>query len=393
MLQNLFGAINFIDWFSFLNIDITAQGVTMPLSEWVAQYACVQTNYVMTIAGLIAIGILLLKRIKKWWWYAFFAILTIVSITSVGMHTANYGEFQSGVLTTKLVGSYVDMSFTILTAWAGVCCFIFEFCDKRFKKPFAIGISGWTAVVILTLTIEVFIFKDRPLFILGGGAAMDGAKGGFSVAEICCFLTALPVVPITIINAKKIDRTEVGLVGFVISIFVVGFLVSNLYGDNQINSLLLGNIHTHSIWHILNGLGALTVVFWIDYRTLKQIAEGSIPQPKGKRSFKVVITESHSKKIKPQLSEQELLYKNQKKETNNWGIIIGFLALYIILSLTATAAGAIKGARGDYAQYDYSEFQFLITAAIIFVGLALLSIYPIIQLKKSVERIKNTKCI
>ncbi len=389
MLQNFLGAINFIDWFSFLNIDITAQGVTMPLSEWVDHYACVQTNYAMTIAGIIAIGILFIKRIKKWWWYAFIAILTIVTITSVGMHTANYGEFQSGVLTTKLVGSYVDMTFTILTAWAGVCCFIFEFCGKKFKKPFAIGVSSWTAIIILTLTIEVFIFKDRPLFILGGGAAMDGAEGGFSIAEICCFLTALPVVPITIINAKKIDRSEVGLVGFVISIFVVGFLVSNLYGDNEVNSLFLGNLHTHSLWHILNGMGGLTLVFWIDYRTLKQIAEGSIPPPKGKRSFKVVMVENKPKKTKPQLSEEQIIYKNQKKEASNWGLIIGFLALYIILAFTATVIGAVKGARGDYSQYDYSQFQFLITAAIIFVGLGLMSIYPIIKLDKAVKKLKN----
>lgn len=387
MLSSFLSAINFIDWFSFLNIDVTAQGVTMPLSEWVAQYACVQTNYVMTIAGLIAIGILAIKRIKKWWWYVFFAILTIVSITSVGMHTANYGEFESGVLTTKLVGSYVDMSFTIFTAWSGVCCFIFEFCDKKFKKPFALAITSWTTLVILTLTIEVFVFKDRPLFILGGGAAMDGAKGGFSIAEICCFLTALPIVPISVINAKKLDKTEVGLVGFVISIFVIGFLVSNLFGDNQINSLLLGNVHTHSIWHILNGLGALTLVFWIDYRNFKDIAEGKIATP-GIKSYTLLKDTKTKEEAKEVLAASE--NENfKRKELNNWTIITGLVYLYVLVSLIGTIVGFVKGMAGDYAQYNFSPYQFSITCAILFVGLNIIGVFTVIKLVKIIKGYKK----
>ena len=44
----------------------------------------------------------------KWYWYVFIMLYMIMSVTSVGMHTANYGEFQPGVLTTKLLAKHVD---------------------------------------------------------------------------------------------------------------------------------------------------------------------------------------------------------------------------------------------------------------------------------------------
>ena len=105
--------LNFIDWPSFK--DIVLEGGTT-LAEYCAQYAAVQTNWVYTLAAFICIAIMLIKKNKKWYWYVFILLYMFMSVTSVGMHTANYGEFQPGVLTTKLLASYIDMSFTELVA-------------------------------------------------------------------------------------------------------------------------------------------------------------------------------------------------------------------------------------------------------------------------------------
>ena len=123
--------LNFIDWPSFKEI-ILEGGTT--LAEYCAQYAAVQTNWVYTLAAIIAIATLLIKKNKKWYWYIFILLYMVMSVTSVGMHTANYGEFQPGVLTTKLLASYIDMSFTELVAWSGVCCFALEFYQKAEEK-------------------------------------------------------------------------------------------------------------------------------------------------------------------------------------------------------------------------------------------------------------------
>lgn len=391
MLDFILSAINFIDWFSFLNFDVTIQGVTLPLSEWCAQYSCVQTNYVMTLGGLFSIIILLIKRNKKWWWYTFFAILTVTSITSVGMHTANYGEFESGVITTKLVGSYIDMSFTIFTAWAGVCCFIFEFCENKNKRPFAFSITAWTAVVILALTIETFVFKDRPLFIFGGGKAMDGASGGMSLAELSCFLTAFPLLFIVIFNAKKLDKTELGIVSFVIAIFVVGLAVSNVYGDNQINSMFLGNIHTHSMYHILNGMGTFTAVIWVDYRTQKQLSAAK-EDKFAKLNQKMLLNDFA---LKPEIvnelaaDEVEYIVDKSKKNLRSWKIVasiaIGYIALTLILGIIA----AIKGAAGAYSDFSYDKFHFLYVTIIMLAGLLLISPVILFNYYKAKKAYKN----
>ena len=109
--------LNFIDWVSFKDIAVDAiADTTTTLGEYCAQYAAVQTNWVYTIAAIVGIAILLMKKNKKWYWYVFLLLYMFMSVTSVGMHTANYGEFMPGVLTTKLLSSYVDMSFTELVA-------------------------------------------------------------------------------------------------------------------------------------------------------------------------------------------------------------------------------------------------------------------------------------
>ena len=78
--------LNFIDWPSFK--DIVLEGGTT-LAEYCAQYAAVQTNWVYTLAAFIAIATLLIKKNKKWYWYVFIMLYMIMSVTSVGMHTAN----------------------------------------------------------------------------------------------------------------------------------------------------------------------------------------------------------------------------------------------------------------------------------------------------------------
>lgn len=374
MLFNILAKINVIDWFSLFNIDVTVQGETMPLSEWCAQYSCVQTNFVMTLAGIFSIILLMIKKNKKWWWYVFFTIFTITSITSVGMHTANYGEFESGVLTTKLLGSYIDMGFCLLIAWSAVCCFIYEFCDLKHRRPFTTAITLWTILTILTLTIEVFVFKDRPLFIFGGGKAMDGASGGFSIAEFTCFLIAFPIIPIVIFNTKTIDKTEFRYISFVISIFLIAAIVSNLYGDNQINSFMYGNLHTHSLYHILNGLGTLTVVFWIDYRTFKQ-SQNIVDREK----YIAILSDN----------EIENIIKISKKDVKSWAICTGITYFYVLLTFMLSIIAAIKGATGFYSDFNFSKYHFLIICLILFIGLNIIGLFVVKKSKDYYKIYKN----
>ncbi len=258
-------SINFIDWVAFKDILVDA---TTTLGEYCAQYAAVQTNWVYTLAGIIGIIVLLLKKNKKWYWYGFLIIYTIMSVTSVGMHTANYGEFEPGVLTTKLLASYVDMSFTELVAWSGVSCFALEFYEnnKKLRNKFLAFETIIMVIVIAVLTYEVFVLHDRPLYIGGGGAPMDGKTGGLSLAEFGCFITALPILYILFTNFKTMEKNEKSLFLLLIGTFVVAFIITSLWGDNEINSFALGNIHGHSLWHILGGLAELEVVIWVDQR-------------------------------------------------------------------------------------------------------------------------------
>lgn len=147
--------MNFVNWYELKDIFVDAN---MTLAEYCGQYAAVQTNWVYTIAALLGIVVLAVKGNKKWYWYIFLSIVAVMSFTSVGMHTANYGEFQRGVLTTKLVASYVDMTFTELMAWSGVCCFVMEFySDSKKRRNVFLSLETILAVaVIAILTYEVF---------------------------------------------------------------------------------------------------------------------------------------------------------------------------------------------------------------------------------------------
>ncbi len=245
--------------------------------EYCAQYSAVMTNWVYTMGGIAALLILFIRGNKKWYWYMFFAIVTVMSVTSVGMHTANYGEFARYTMTTKLLGSFVDMTFTELTVWAGVLCFTFEFYETRpkLKKQITAGVSIWTAIVILVLIFEVFVINNRFLWIGGRGPDglpfdMGGDHGGLSLAELGCFITGLPLVYVLAANFRKIEKRERRLLTVMLSIFLISFIITIPWGDNEINSLAQGNFQGHSLWHMLNAVGTLVAAFWADMRTTAQ---------------------------------------------------------------------------------------------------------------------------
>ena len=198
------------------------------------------------------------------------------------MHTANYGEFVRGEMTTKLFMSYIDMSLTEYVAWSGVCCFAFEFYEAQKKKRnvFLIVETVIMAIVIGTLTYEVFVLHDRPLYLskefftTGVAPAMDGKTGGLSIAEFGCFLTALPSLYLLIANFRKMEGNEKALLLLVIGTFLVAFIDTSIWGDNEIANFALGNYQGHSIWHMLGAIAELEVVFFADAReTNKKMRE------------------------------------------------------------------------------------------------------------------------
>ena len=267
-------SLNFIDWVSFKNIVIDG---TTTLAEYCAQYAAVQTNWVYTVAAILAIIILLVKKNKKWQWYLFIVIYMVMSVTSVGMHTANYGEFEPGVLTTKLVASYIDMSLTELVAWSGVCALAVEFYPqlerRKQRNIFLACETAWMLLVIGVLTYEVFVIPDRPLYIGGGGAPMDGKTGGLSLAELGCFITALPAIYLLVVNIRRITKTERNLLIVTFATFIVAFIITSIWGDNEINTFALGNLHGHSLWHIITGVAIFELTMFADHRAMNEKLE------------------------------------------------------------------------------------------------------------------------
>lgn len=258
--------INFIDWVSFKDIPLFDGAMT--LAEYCAQYSAVQTNWVYTIAAIVGILTLIITKNKKWYWYIFLVLYSVMSVTSVGMHTADYGEFEPFKMTTKLLASYVDMSLTELTVWWGACCAAMEFHPGKNKKRtiFTAVVTAIMVIVIAVLTYEVFVVHNRPLYIGGGGAPMDGKTGGLSLAEFGCFLTAVPLFYLFGSNFKHMEKSEKHLIILLVSTLLIAVVITSLWGDNEINGFLLGNFHGHSLWHILGGIAELEVVFWVSQR-------------------------------------------------------------------------------------------------------------------------------
>lgn len=266
--------LDFIDWLSYKDI-LPFEGVSTTFAEFCAQYSAVQTNWAYTYAAIIGIIILLIKKNKKWYWYLFLALYSVMSVTSVGMHTANYGAFEPGVLTTKLLASFVDMSLTELTAWCGVCSFAMEFYQSKdnLKKRniFLFSVTAIMVIVLSVLTYEVFVMHDRPLYFGGGGAPMDGKTGGMSLAEVGCVITVLPILYLIIDNFKKMTSNERWILILAVSVMLVAAIITALWGDNEIADFALGNFHGHSTWHMLGALVELIVVFWVDQRTTNKL--------------------------------------------------------------------------------------------------------------------------
>ena len=295
-VKNAAGNLNFIPWYTLYaagracdadgvehidegwdNIIPQLKATGTSFGEFCAQYAAVMTNWAYTMAAIVGIIILLLKKNKKWWWYLFLVITAVMSVTSVGMHTADYGEFARYTMTTKLLASYIDMSFTELMAWSGCLCFVFEFYDTRpkQKKAFTIGITVWAAVVLAVLTFEVFVLNNRFLWIGGRGADglpydMGGDHGGLSLAEFGCFLTVLPLAYVLISNFKRLEKSERGIVVLLLATFAIAFVITSIWGDNEINSIAQGNFHGHSLWHLLTAMGTIIAAIWADHRTTEQ---------------------------------------------------------------------------------------------------------------------------
>lgn len=266
--------LDFIDWLSFKDILPFAE-LDTTLAEFCAQYSAVQTNWAYTYAAILGIIILLIKKNKKWYWYLFLVLYSVMSVTSVGMHTANYGAFEPGVLTTKLLASFVDMTLTLLVAWSGVCSFALEFYQapetKKKRNIFLICETAFMLLVVAILSYEVFVIHDRPLYFGGGGAPMDGKTGGMSIAEVGCVITVLPILYLFIDNFKKMTKNERGILVVTMGTLIVAAVITALWGDNEITDFALGNFHGHSTWHMLGALVELIVVFWVDQRTTNKM--------------------------------------------------------------------------------------------------------------------------
>lgn len=289
MLQLL--KLNFIDWLSFKEVFPFGEG-DLSLAEFAAQYADVQTNWAYTYAAFIGIIILLVKKNKKWFWYLFLALYAIMSVTSVGMHTANYGEFQPGVLTTKLLASFVDMTFTELVAWCGVCSFAMEFYTtpetRKKRNIFVIAVSIFAAIVIGILAYEVFVIHNRPLYFFGGnGAPMDGKTKGMSIAELGCVITVLPILYLLIDNFKKMLKNERILLILAVGVMGIAAVITAMWGDNEIANFALGNFQGHSTWHMLGALVELIVVFFVDQRSVNQDKAKLLKEKAEKETSKV----------------------------------------------------------------------------------------------------------
>ena len=132
--------------------------------------------------------------------------------------------------------------------------------------------------MLLVLFFEVFVQKNRPLWIGGRDEAgmpydMGGDHGGLSFAEFGCFITCLPLLYILITRFRTLPKNEIGVVITLLATFAIGFVITSIWGDNEINSFAQGNFHGHSLWHLFTALGTFVACFWVDTRTTNQQKE------------------------------------------------------------------------------------------------------------------------
>ncbi len=251
--------------------------VSLTLSEICAKFSDVQTSFMCFFVGTICIVLMLLKGQKKWWWYYLFASEIVCAIPTLFMHASAYSEFTPGVLSVKLVNSFYDISSCIILAHAAIIAILFEFASKKILKKCALAITAFDAFAIIFVAVEVFGPQhDRPLWIGGHGAPMDGTTAGFSMGEFFCIITGFCIIPLFIYAFRKMDKTEKKLLIFTICCFIISFVFGS-FGDHEVAKFF--SIHTepvvvsmHSIWHMLSALSFFPLYALADVRHNKSIA-------------------------------------------------------------------------------------------------------------------------
>lgn len=253
---------------------IMAGNITMAIAEISAKFSNIQTSYMLFFVGVMCLTLMAIKGQKKWWWYYLFASVVICSFPTLFMHASDYTQFTPGVLSSKLVNSFYDISSCIIVAHAGIIAILFEFASKKILKKFAIAVTAFDAFALIFVAVEVFGPQhDRPLWIGGHGAPMDGVSGGLSMGEFFCLITASLVIPLFFYSIGKMDKMEKKVILFTIVCFITSFIFGT-YGDHEITSYFA--IHTvpvyssfHSIWHMLSALSFFTLYVFADLRQNK----------------------------------------------------------------------------------------------------------------------------
>ena len=69
---------------------------------------------------------------------------------------------------------------------------------------------------------------------------------------------------------KNIPGRERGLVILLISTFAIAFVITSIWGDNEINPIAQGNFQGHSLWHLFTAIGTFEALLWVDNRTENQ---------------------------------------------------------------------------------------------------------------------------
>lgn len=244
--------------------------LAMTTDELRAQYANLQTSLPLFFISIIAIIILFVKGQRRFHWYYVFITVFLCGIPTVLMHGADYGVFEPGVLTPKLIFSFFDISFVILMADAFILAFIKEFCNKKIIHLVGYGVTILAILMIAYVAFEVFgPLHDRPLWIGGNGAPMDGFTSGLSIGEFGALLVALPIIPLLIISLKKMDKTEIKLMVLTLVIMATGFYFGT-YGDHEIPPWGNGLFLPHSIWHLLSATSYVVILALAEHRIGKK---------------------------------------------------------------------------------------------------------------------------
>lgn len=244
--------------------------LALSTDEIKAQYANLQTSIPLFLISIIAIVILLAKGQKRFHWYYVFITVFLCGIPTVLMHGADYGAFQPGILTEKLLFSFFDISFVILMADAFILAFLKEFCSKKAIKNIGLGVTLLAVFFIGYVAVEVFgPLHDRPLWIGGNGAPMDGTSPGLSIGEFGALLVAIPIIPLLIFSFKKMDKTEIILMVLSLTFMGTGFYFGT-YGDHEIPTWLNGLFLPHSMWHLISASAYVGIFALAEYRIGKK---------------------------------------------------------------------------------------------------------------------------